>query len=208
MQDRNREKYKEIYNSMNVDIKINKLNNSIYIGGFFSYIITKSGANKIIKYINENSIKHGIDYLIKIIPELNCYETQPQLIFSDWVKNSNSLVDSDIQKNYEVFDFNKFTNINNSDWIFCHGLDYINDDLCYVGNKSLEELLLAANEKDDCVAFNTLGFLKKNFDIARLQKSQYFSDKDGIYLNFVKLKQKLLSIIKPNNEYNQNKKKE
>lgn len=71
---------------------------------FFCYTINKLGAFKLLNYINQNGIKHGIDYLIKIIPGLNSYEIQPQMAFTDWNENGK-IIDTDIQNNCEAFIF-------------------------------------------------------------------------------------------------------
>ena len=51
---------------------------------------------------------HDLDFeifdrgeLIKIIPELNCYETQPLLTTSVWNENGK-IIDTDIQNKYEL----------------------------------------------------------------------------------------------------------
>ena len=49
----------------NTTLQLNKLNKTRYIGGFFSYLINKNGAKKLVDYIDKNGIKYGIDYLIK-----------------------------------------------------------------------------------------------------------------------------------------------
>ena len=87
-------------------IIVDKFDTSLYIGGFFGYIITKSGASKLLNFISENGIKHGIDYLtLRYIKEMDLkqYEVLPHIITSDFVdfqtKASHS-VDSDIQYDY------------------------------------------------------------------------------------------------------------
>ena len=87
---------------------INIFNDNDYIGGFYSYIITKNGARKILEYIKTNGIRHGIDYLIKIIPNLQVYHMQPHFVLSDWVDTLNCNIDSDIQKSFDSFDFTSF----------------------------------------------------------------------------------------------------
>lgn len=64
-----------------------------------------------IDYIEKNGIKHGIDYLFKIIPELECYESKPQLCFSEWNENGKK-IDSDIQNMGDSFNFEKCCLIN------------------------------------------------------------------------------------------------
>ena len=90
-----------------------KITNTCSVGEtqrIFMYSINKVGAAKLLAYIQQNGIKHGIDYLMKICPQLISKEIQPQIAFSEWVETNDAKVDSDIQKNYETFDFDKFIN--------------------------------------------------------------------------------------------------
>jgi len=111
----NREKkeIKQIYqqNDENNNITIVPLNNTLYIGGFFMYSINKKGAAKLLTYIEQHGIKHGIDYLIKICPELQCQEVQTQIAFSEWVEKTDQDVNSDIQRDHIGLDFSKITTI-------------------------------------------------------------------------------------------------
>ena len=80
-----------------------KLRVPLSIGGFFGYIITKQGANKLLDYINQNGIKHGIDYLpLAYATQLGLiqYEVIPQLIRTEYVDDAHH-VDSDIQYDYD-----------------------------------------------------------------------------------------------------------
>jgi GR25 family glycosyltransferase involved in LPS biosynthesis len=86
-----------------------------YIGGTFSYIITKNGAKKMIDYILLNGIRHGIDYVMKINRELCVFELSPHIVYSDWVKEHFSEVDSDIQKDFSVFNLDKVKIVNTSE---------------------------------------------------------------------------------------------
>lgn len=88
------------------EFSIGRLSMSQYVGGTFAYSINRSGAKKMLDYIQKNGIKHGIDYLFKIIPELECYESKPQLCFSEWNENGKE-IDSDIQNIGDTFDFEK-----------------------------------------------------------------------------------------------------
>lgn len=116
MFDKDRQSHLDKYNNNSQKIQIDKLNKTIYIGGFFSYSINKSGAKILINYIEKNGIQHGIDYLIKIVDNLESYECFPQLVFSVWNEGGKE-IDSDIQNKYELLDFSKLstlTNINSS----------------------------------------------------------------------------------------------
>ena len=85
---------KDNYRLLETNQDLVELDKNIYIGGFFSYIITKSGCDKLLSYIEKNGIKHGIDYLIKISDNLKIYNTQPSLVFSEWVQSSNSNIEN------------------------------------------------------------------------------------------------------------------
>lgn len=180
-------KRKEVYNLYNrdtTDIKITKLNRDLYIGGTFSYLISKNGARNMIKYIEQNGIKHGIDYLFKINNQLNEFETQPSIVFSEWCVDINSPIDSDIQKNYDSFNFDDISDdfIIKNDWTFYKNLDAPGNDIKFVGIKPINELLKIANFDQNCVAFNTLGFLKYEADTTKLITNQYVQGDHGIYI--------------------------
>ena len=95
---KNKNKYNEKINTIK-QLSIIPYDTEITIGGTFGYIINLSGANKLVNYIKNNGIKHGIDYLMFHCAEemdLKHYELVPQLVFSDFVGESIK-VDSDIQ---------------------------------------------------------------------------------------------------------------
>lgn len=167
------DKYKTFKDSM----AIVNLNKETYIGGFFGYIITKSGAKKMCDYIEQNGICHGIDYLIKLVPNLNCYNIQPHIVHSEIVNYSSKNKDSDIQLLNDCFDFN-VGNIN--DWKFIKGMDSCEGDEHFIQNTTLQSCLAYAHFNPSIVAFNTLGFLKNM--VNPLSQSIYFRDNDGIYI--------------------------
>ena len=156
----------------------------IFIGGTFSYIISKNGAEKMIKYIEDNGIKHGIDYLIKINDSLNIYEIEPKIVFSKWVTNINDNVDSDIQKDFEIFDFNNYYDYNN--YLFYKKLDIINYDYDRLSINNINTLINISNNNPNIEGFNTLGYLKKKIDLDKLIVSNFFHDNDGIFIKLDK----------------------
>jgi GR25 family glycosyltransferase involved in LPS biosynthesis len=160
--------------------KIVPLNKHLYIGGTFMYSINKNGAKQMLDYIKTNNIKHGIDYVMKINNILQCFECQPQLVFSEWNENSKQ-IDSDIQNIYDCLDFTKVLDNAEllSQFTFIPNVDIIGHDI-YFSNKSLEEQLLIAYDDNSCIGFNTLGFFKNKIDT--LKPSQYFKKGDGIYI--------------------------
>jgi len=153
-------------------IQLNKLNKTRYIGGFFSYLINKKGAQKLVDYTDKNGIKHGIDYLIKIIDGLDCYEVSPQLTFTKW-NEGNITIDTDIQGFYTPIKFPK------NDFIFIQGLDHHGNDL-YYRKASLPQYFQLADKDEKCVGFNTLGFFKDKID--KFEPSPYFGKQDGLYI--------------------------
>ena len=101
-----RDQVKHVYDSDTPSTVICSLDKNLYIGGFFGYSINKRGAACLVNYIALNGIRHGIDYLIKIIPELNSAECQPQLVYSVW-NEGGAPIDSDIQNIGDSLDFSQ-----------------------------------------------------------------------------------------------------
>jgi GR25 family glycosyltransferase involved in LPS biosynthesis len=161
-----------LYDVESENYTIHLLNKNLYIGGLFSYFITKNGARKMLDYIEKNGVQHGIDYVIKINDNVKCYETQPLLFFSEW-NEGNKVIDSDIQ-----YDFNSIL-FNEEDFIFIPYQDQIGNDM-YYKKESIINLMDVAIKDKNCVAFNTLGFFKNK--IESLCCSGYFSKTDGIYI--------------------------
>jgi GR25 family glycosyltransferase involved in LPS biosynthesis len=96
MLQKKRESLAAVYDIESDGTNLSRLSKQLYIGGTFCYSINKKGAFKLLSYIKDNGIKHGIDYLIKINKDVECYETQPALAFSVWNENG-AAIDTDIQ---------------------------------------------------------------------------------------------------------------
>lgn len=191
----NRELHSDIYDKESEDIIIESLNKNIYLGGTFNYTINKSGAKKLLDYIENNGIKHGIDFLMKICANLETYETQPHLTFSKWVEIIGNDVDSDIQHDFEKINFeeieNKFLTEN---YVFIQKYDQMDYDLYYRHNKNKMSSAYICENDNFAVGFNTLGFFKKMVDIEKLKFSPYFKDNDGLYIkkSYFDLNQQLI----------------
>jgi GR25 family glycosyltransferase involved in LPS biosynthesis len=173
----NKELYKNKYDIECNNIEIQPLNESIFIGGTHCYYISRNGAAHLIDFIESYGIKHGIDYLMgKVQKILPVYETVPHLAFAEWTDTANKIIDTDIQ-----YDYNSVT-IEETipGYVFVKGMDQIGNDIYNEKFKSSFQLLSIANTFPSCVAFNTLGFFKNN--ITNLTTSNYYSDKDGIYI--------------------------
>ena len=72
--------------------------------------------------------------------------------------------------------------------------DFFNYDISYVGKKNYNQLFWDSLNNKECISFNTLGFLKNGFDENNLHNSPYFTDKDGIYVNKLRLKNNNLKV--------------
>jgi GR25 family glycosyltransferase involved in LPS biosynthesis len=173
-----RAKVKHIYDEMADEtvLKIEPLNKDLYIGGFYSYSINKVGAQKLLAYIAQNGIKHGIDYLVKIVSGLQVKEIQPFLVFTEWFEDRHKLIDTDIQANFDSLDWNQTIE---DQFEFRPQLDQIGHDLYYQQGPTVECMRKALKDPE-CVGFNTLGFFKNK--IETLTTSPYFREKDGFYL--------------------------
>lgn len=152
----------------NNEFSIGHLSMGQYVGGTFAYSINRNGAKKILNYIEKNGIKHGIDYLFKIIPELECYESKPQLCFSEWNENGKE-IDSDIQNVGDSFNFEK---ILLDKYDYYRNQDYYGSDIHFQRAGSLIDKLIIAEKLADCVCFNTYGYYKNEFDSNNLIKIQ------------------------------------
>jgi GR25 family glycosyltransferase involved in LPS biosynthesis len=139
------------------------LDHNIFVGGTFGYIVTQSGCKKLLDYISINGIKHGIDYLMKIVPGIKSFNPQPHIIFSDWLVSSESAVDTDIQRDYSSLKI--VQKVSKDDWIFYEGVDSGGDDIHHISGKSVDELMAIGMEIPTCLAFNTLGYLKSKVNL-------------------------------------------
>jgi GR25 family glycosyltransferase involved in LPS biosynthesis/tetratricopeptide (TPR) repeat protein len=167
-----REKFDFMYSDNSNDVKLAKLVQKMYMGGTFAYSINKLGAKKLLDNAKKNGIKRAIDFFMFDTKEVDYWETRHQLVFSK-VESS----DSDIQKECDIL---TFTENNKGDYVFLQGIDQVNYDIMRVQAQEVETLFDAASNTPGCVGFNTLGYLKNG--IHRLEKVQWFSEKDGIFI--------------------------
>ena len=61
-------------------------------------------------------------------------------------------------------------------------MDQVGNDIIHYKNtdKDINSLIEYSSSIPDCVAFNTLGYLKSK--IEKFEKIEWFSEKDGIYI--------------------------
>jgi GR25 family glycosyltransferase involved in LPS biosynthesis len=179
---KNKEKYDYSLVTRDTDVTVCELDTNFYVGGTFGYSITKNGAQKMIDYIHKNGIKHGIDYVMKIVNTVELYETQPNLCISLWHEDDANY-DTDIQKFANSIDFSSYINdyirILKDNFIYIPGGDQIGCDL-YHKRDNLKNMVLCATGDKHCIAFNTLGFFKSS--IETITKSRWFGKGDGIYI--------------------------
>jgi GR25 family glycosyltransferase involved in LPS biosynthesis len=171
-----RSEAKHIYDIESDVLKVKPLNKDLYIGGTFAYTVNKVGAQKLIDYIEENGIKHGIDYMIKITTDLNIAEIQPFIVFSEWYETPGKTIDTDIQTSYDSLDLNQTLE---DQFEFKSQLDQIGHDIYYEPG-SITACMAKALKDPNCIGFNTLGFFKNK--VEKLTSSQYFREKDGMYI--------------------------
>ena len=145
---------------VDINLTIDKLQMDYYIGGIHCYSINKNGARKLLNYIDNNGIKHGIDYLFKIIPELECFETRPHISFAEWNENGRA-IDSDIQNLNDSIDLTETLDNLLQRYDYYPNQDFFGSDVFHIGNKSLFDQLLIAERTPECVCFNTLGYFKR-----------------------------------------------
>jgi GR25 family glycosyltransferase involved in LPS biosynthesis/tetratricopeptide (TPR) repeat protein len=167
-----RKEVQNVYDTVDVST-LHPFQPDLYVGGTFSYVMHKTGAQKCIDYIKTNGIRHGIDYLMKIVPSLIIQEARPFLVHSPWCEFETQTVDTDIQTNRS----NLFEAYDQFDYV--PKLDQMDHDI-YFYRGSLQDMLIKALQNPECVAFNTLGFFKNKADT--LVSSPYFKSTDGIYI--------------------------
>ena len=173
-----RDQVKDVYDCVSEVSTIHPLQNDLYIGGFFAYMIHKTGAKKALAYIQQHGIQHGIDYVVKKIPNFYMSEVHPFLVHSPWLEYASKPIDTDIQlcttNLFSIYD----------QFEFVQGQDHIGNDMEYK-KEPIETMLLNALNSEKCVAVNTLGFYKDQ--IGPLTSSPYFKENDGIYIKKNKL---------------------
>ena len=123
------------------------------------------------------------NYISVFYDTLSCIHIGKQT----WDKSTDTKNAYDLN-NVSQFNLNK-TNLKKNDFVFDGYTFYANKDssghdICYVPNKTIEELKILADTNDNCVGFNTFGYLK--FKIC--DKSNFinlmnkYHNNDGIYI--------------------------
>ncbi len=143
-----------------------------------AYSINKCGAQKCVNYIQQNGLKHRIQDILSIIPNLDIYKYCNPVTFTQKLHSEGYNEELDFLLVYK------------SNYTFIPGMDHGGDDL-YRKSVPLHEQFMIADDDPNCAGFNTLGFFKKK--VTKLEKSQYFRENDGIYI-----KKQIRSLTKSN----------
>lgn len=70
--------------------------------GFFGYAISRSGAEKMLQYIEQNGIKCAIDSLPRLMPNIKRFSMIPHLVKTPYVGPGSNHLDTDIQTDLNI----------------------------------------------------------------------------------------------------------
>ena len=158
------------HNKDNNEIKLLKSNEKLNLDSINGYLISKECINKILEYIQNNCIKN-MNYLDNI-KNINYYKLDYQF-YKINKENNEEINPESVEEIYQKLE--GFT--------FYSQMDSFGGDIGYYGNKTLTELETICN-KENCIGFNTLGWIKKEIkpvnEFIYLPNSKKFSD--GIYV--------------------------
>ena len=182
------------------DVSVRKLDRDLYVGGTHCYSINKAGAKKMLDYIAQYGIKHGIDYVMGKLNSGICYESIPQLSYADW-NESGKQIDSDIQHSYDALKIPVPTaekdkpRVGKDEYKFFPGFDLLDCDIASVPFKTLNEMKYTAEKYDHCIGFNTYGYLKSRY--VKLARSPFIkAPNQGVYINMTRVRK-----LKKTNHY-------
>lgn len=165
----------ELFDSLNETTA--KLRRHLYIGGFFCYVITKAGAEKIVNYITANGIKEAIDHSAIKCPGLECCEITPQVAFTEWNENGKT-IDTDIQNDYESIEIDE--KLINDKYVFLKNMDQNGNDIVQREDLSLKQIAVNCLDNQDTIGFNTFKWIKHS--LVDITKPPWFSGEHGIYI--------------------------
>jgi len=128
-------------NKIENTLKLFENGHDIIFLGKFGYIISKTGADKILEYVKVHGYNKMIwDYLTKC-ECLKIHHLEPSIITSP--------PKVEVKYNEEWVDYH-----------FYRGLDSCGNDIKYLSGLSKEELKKLSDDDDKCNGFNTLGWIK------------------------------------------------
>ena len=92
----------------------------------------------------------------------------------------NTIEQNDFIKQNENNMIQKFNKINDN-YILLKSLDHFGDDIDYIPNKSIDEMIEICNKNENIICFNTLGYFK---NICKLETLINFNDDNkGLIIN-------------------------
>ncbi len=192
--------YDDVDMKQNINIEFIDFHRGLYhVGGTFGYIISKNGAKGLIKSVENNHIQNGVDYFMKINDNnIKIEMCKPSILYSEWVNTNNSLIDTDIQKDFDCFNFNNI--VESYNYQFIPKYDQFNNDYELTKYTNLNDVFEKIN-KLDIDGFNTLGYIKSHINLNNLTKCNWMiNEQHGIYIKLDK-KYKVKLLIDYNENY-------
>ena len=156
-----------IINKLKDDIIFLKNNNEIYN----SYIISREAVNKVLSHIDT----HG--FINEDLNEIYDICNISKNIYEDiFIEYNNEKVFNE-EDDSSSFDFNE--EIKN-EYIFINASDHYGDDIYHKSGLSVNDMIYIANNDENVVAFNTLGYFK---NIVNMNKLIKLNNGDGIFIH-------------------------
>lgn len=156
-----KENYKKYRLKDNVQMEMMEIiDNEIYGGGAFGYILNKNVAISMMEFVKNNGIKIEVDWMM-MRANIIMRSCLPHLVLTRSVQNDSYEVDSDIQKDYDKIQLELIENESLIDgYEFFPNKDSFGGDILEVANLSIEQMKEIADSLDQCVGFNTYGWFK------------------------------------------------
>ena len=156
-----------IINKLKDDIIFLKNNNELYN----SYIISREAVNKVLSHIDS----HG--FINEDLNEIYDICNISKNIYEDiFIEYNNEKVFNE-EDDLSSFDFNE--EIKN-EYIFINASDHYGDDIYHKSGLSVNDMIYIANNDENVVAFNTLGYFK---NIVNMNKLIKLNNGDGIFIH-------------------------
>lgn len=124
------------------------------MGGTTGYIISKKGAQKMIRHIREHGIYNAIDWVMFKNARLNSddttdrvkiFYTMPHLVYAPCVQGNVDVVDSDIQHAYQSVKYDDWFSVAKEYFNKIKSLNYIHDDRVPSNRELLDNITVFTN---------------------------------------------------------------
>lgn len=89
-----------------------------------------------------------------------------------------------------------------NNYFFIPNLDSMENDIKYLGRVSIKELMKQCESNENCVAFNTIGYIKTLVNDTLVYSNCFYKDSDGIYIHkerYEKMGKNLIDLLDNNN---------